>query len=441
MLLLNLFTGSDFSGLIPVESGCQSGGGSAIANCQTGADANASDDCRLAAASLAINQYWAGQVDGYRQPQLIIVDKATSTQCGTASNQTGPVLLPARRDRLHRPDVLRAAALSSSTRRAGPLAQLYVLAHEYGHHVQQITRHHAGPPEQRHGRRRATACAPSCRPTASRARGSGTWPSRSTRTACRSCSRRRRSRSPTRSMPPQAVGDDHIQQESGGSVNPETWTHGSSAQRQRWFQTGYQQGAQRMRHIRRSGGKPMNEHLDDILYPPIEPYETGELIVGDGHRVYWEQSGNPDGQARRLPARRSGGRHVAVAPAVLRPGALPHRAVRPARLRPLDAARERARTPTCATTRRGTSSPTSSCCAATSASRRGRCSADRGGARSPSPTRETHPDAVTETRAARHLHAAAARAGVVLRGRRVGRSTPTCGRTSSRRSRCSSAHA
>jgi proline iminopeptidase len=40
----------------------------------------------------------------------------------------------------------------------------------------------------------------------------------------------------------------------------------------------------------------MNEQLDEILYPPLEPYESGELIVGDGQRVYWEQSGNPDGK-------------------------------------------------------------------------------------------------------------------------------------------------
>ncbi|WP_019182315.1 prolyl aminopeptidase [Microbacterium yannicii] len=40
----------------------------------------------------------------------------------------------------------------------------------------------------------------------------------------------------------------------------------------------------------------MNEHLDDILYPPIEPYETGELIAGEGNRLYFEQSGNPDGK-------------------------------------------------------------------------------------------------------------------------------------------------
>jgi proline iminopeptidase len=40
----------------------------------------------------------------------------------------------------------------------------------------------------------------------------------------------------------------------------------------------------------------VNGHLDDILYPPIEPYDTGELIAGEGNRLYFEQSGNPDGK-------------------------------------------------------------------------------------------------------------------------------------------------
>ncbi|GAA0489938.1 prolyl aminopeptidase [Microbacterium aurantiacum] len=40
----------------------------------------------------------------------------------------------------------------------------------------------------------------------------------------------------------------------------------------------------------------MTAHLDGILYPPIEPYDTGELLVGDGNRVFYEQSGNPDGK-------------------------------------------------------------------------------------------------------------------------------------------------
>ena len=40
----------------------------------------------------------------------------------------------------------------------------------------------------------------------------------------------------------------------------------------------------------------MNEHLDDILYPPIEPYDTGMLIAGEGNRIAYEQSGNPEGK-------------------------------------------------------------------------------------------------------------------------------------------------
>ena len=39
-----------------------------------------------------------------------------------------------------------------------------------------------------------------------------------------------------------AVGDDNIQEQSGGGVNPDSWTHGSSEQRERWFTTGYEQG-------------------------------------------------------------------------------------------------------------------------------------------------------------------------------------------------------
>lgn len=45
-----------------------------------------------------------------------------------------------------------------------------------------------------------------------------------------------------------------------------------------------------------SGSAGAPAHLDEILYPPIEPYETGFLLAGDGQRVYWEQSGNPDGK-------------------------------------------------------------------------------------------------------------------------------------------------
>ena len=104
----------------------------------SGADANARDDCRLAAASLTIDQYWATAVDGYRAPQLIIVDVEAATGCGTASNATGPFYCPPD-ETVYVDPTFFALLRERFDATAGPLAQLYVLAHEYGHHVQNIT--------------------------------------------------------------------------------------------------------------------------------------------------------------------------------------------------------------------------------------------------------------------------------------------------------------
>ena len=250
VLLLNLFTGSDFSGMIPVE---QAGGGeSEIANCETGADANRSDDCRLAAASLAIDQYWAGQVEGYRQPQLIIVDTAASTQCGTASNQTGPFYCPPEATVYVDPTFF-ALLRERFDATAGPLAQLYVLAHEYGHHVQNligVMRDHPdnGTGPDSNGVR--TELQADC--------FAGAWVGDMTEQVDEN--------GVPFLQPPtqqqiadainaaQSVGDDHIQRETGGSVNPESWTHGSSEQRQRWFEAGYSGGVNSCDTFAVSGG-------------------------------------------------------------------------------------------------------------------------------------------------------------------------------------------
>src|SRR4051812_8035439 len=77
VLLFSLFTGTDLSGIVGPLTGGGGGSGreSEVANCETGADANARDDCRLAAASLNLDQFWSENIKGYRQPQLIIVDQ------------------------------------------------------------------------------------------------------------------------------------------------------------------------------------------------------------------------------------------------------------------------------------------------------------------------------------------------------------------------------
>src|SRR6478609_6077072 len=139
VLLFSLFTGTDISGIVgPLTGGGGSGQESQVSNCETGADANARDDCRLAAASLNIDQYWAANIQGYRQPQLIIVDQQTSSACGTASNATGPFYCPPE-ETVYVDPTFFALLREQFDATAGPLAQLYVLAHEYGHHVQNIT--------------------------------------------------------------------------------------------------------------------------------------------------------------------------------------------------------------------------------------------------------------------------------------------------------------
>jgi len=241
VILLQIFTGGDFSSLLGGLGGgaTEAGPESEITNCSTGADANASVDCRLAAGSKDINAFWADQVQGYRQPQLIIVDGSTPTACGTASNATGPFYCPPEETVYIDPtffDVLE----QQFGDQAGPLAQLYVLAHEYGHHIQQITgifdqypNNGTGPASNGVRTELQADCF------------AGAWVANASQQT--DASGVPYLQAPTDDQiddaldAAAAVGDDHIQAQSG-SVNPESWTHGSSEQRQKWFKAGYQGG-------------------------------------------------------------------------------------------------------------------------------------------------------------------------------------------------------
>jgi len=243
VLLLGLFTGGDFSGIFgPLAGGGGGGEESEIANCQTGADANANDDCRLAAASLNLDQYWAKNLEGYRQPQLIIVDQSTSTACGTASNSTGPFYCPPE-EKVYVDPTFFAILREQFDATAGPLAQLYVLAHEYGHHVQQISGIMDAYPDNGSGPDSngvRTELQADCLAGAWVADAGEQVDDQGVPFL----------QAPTESQVRDAldaassVGDDHIQRESGAPVNAEAWTHGSSEQRQHWFQVGYQGGYQ-----------------------------------------------------------------------------------------------------------------------------------------------------------------------------------------------------
>jgi predicted metalloprotease len=125
---------------------------------------------------------------------------------------------------------------------AGPLAEMYVVAHEYGHHIQNLT-----GVFDRADRSGTGDDSDSVRVELQADCYAGMWAGDAATTVdpdtgvtfLEPITREQLADALSAAA---AVGDDHIQAQSGGGVNPDTWTHGSSEQRQRWFTTGYEQG-------------------------------------------------------------------------------------------------------------------------------------------------------------------------------------------------------
>lgn len=256
VLLLNLLTGGDLSGLLGDGTQVQNGSGideGSVENCQTGADANRDDTCRLAATSVMLDQFWGATVRGYEDPGLVIVDGSTSTPCGTASNATGPFYCPSDQTVYIDPTFF-ALLREQFGATGGSLAQMYVLAHEYGHHVQDITgimqkypNNGTGPASNGVRTELQADCFAGAwvKDAASQTDASGVA----------------YIEPPTAAQiddalnAAAAVGDDHIQKEATGRVSPESWTHGSSAQRVRWFTAGYRDGVNACDTFAVAGGR------------------------------------------------------------------------------------------------------------------------------------------------------------------------------------------
>jgi predicted metalloprotease len=240
-LLITVLGGGGLGQLAPLEDQAVGQGDTpseVSQECRTGQDANERQDCRIVAVVNSVQKFWDGVFrrsgDQYPYVDTVFFTEQVQTECGFASSQVGPFYCP--RDQLIYIDLGFFDELQSRFGAgSAPFAQAYVIAHEYGHHVQNqlgVLESIGGDTQGPESRAVRAELQADCY--------AGVWAANAVETGL--IAELTQADINAGLDAASAIGDDRIQEKTQGQVNPEVWTHGSSEQRRRWFSRGYEEG-------------------------------------------------------------------------------------------------------------------------------------------------------------------------------------------------------
>ncbi|WP_460704480.1 KPN_02809 family neutral zinc metallopeptidase [Luteococcus sediminum] len=238
-LIFGFNPGSVLSG-VSADTGTTQSNSNAYAHCQTGADIKNDRECRWVAYVNSIQGFWQGQFQqgAYQPASTVPFSGRVNTACGAASSEVGPFYCPADK-KVYIDTAFADQLLQQLGAQGGDAAEAYILAHEYGHHISNLTGDLG----------RVQAAGNQTGPSSPQVRlelqadcYAGVWfkaVSQDPQGIISGVTQDDLNRVIDAAA---AVGDDRIQESTAGQVTPESWTHGSAQMRQYWVGQGFSTG-------------------------------------------------------------------------------------------------------------------------------------------------------------------------------------------------------